>query len=433
MNKRDSQRWALAIVLSMTYVAAVCTVEGATRPANVVAKVGDAYDGSTIASVNSPFTDGNGKVGFVAALADSRRMIWHNTGPVFYSDDALPLSLTGGESTMGVSNTGNFIYSPSISGNDGVYTAGGTLLAGTSAAPGFPGQFNSFNSRPTMLPNGTAYWIAGIANTSGGASVNRVLYRSVGPNPGTTTKVLAGGDVIGGFTIATTASNFDYDIADNDGHHVHVLDTTAPAASNQFLYVDGAMALREGTPTGQGENWTSFDTPGVNNSGNYVNSGDTDNANTGIDGYLAYNGSIAVREGAVIDGYSIVAGSAVRAASINNLNDVAYIWGTGTNEALFIGQGPSLLASSLLLLRTTDSIDINNDTVPDFIVSDLLASSAIGPGLDLAEDGYLYVEATLTDMAGANPMEAVIRLAVPEPSAIGLLALGLLVFTRRRR
>lgn len=400
--------------------------------ATIVAAVGDPAGGSTISSVNSPFTDGNGRVGFVAALADARRMIWYDTGPVFFSDQALPLVLTGGEGTMGVSNTGGFVYSPSADGNDAVYTHNGLLLARQQDAPGFPGQFNSFNSRPRMTAPGTAWWIAGVANTPTGSSVNRVLYRADGAQPANIQRVLAGGDVIGGFTILTTASNFDFDISDNNAHHIHVLDTTEASASNQFLYVDGAMLFREGTPTGSGGNWIAFDTPGINNSGNYIFSGDTDLATT-MDMFLAYNGTIMVREGDTIDGYTIASGSAVRAASINNNDMVAYIWGTGTNEALFAGPGPTLATSSLLLLQTGDVVDTDGDSIPDWQVFDFKASSGIGPGLDIAQNGFVFVEVGLGPIGGTETMEAIIRVAIPEPASASLLMLAALMLRRRRR
>ncbi len=86
--------------------------------ATLIAIQGDPAAGSTISTVNAPFIDNAGGVGFVASLADSRRAIMRSTGtaPATVSWDsslALPSVLTGGESTMGISASGGFIYSPS--------------------------------------------------------------------------------------------------------------------------------------------------------------------------------------------------------------------------------------------------------------------------------------------------------------------------------
>ncbi len=261
-------------------------------PAYVVVRQGDTLGVSTVSTLNSPFTDGNGRVGFVGSLADSQRFIWWNTGPVFFSNDALPDVLTGGESTMGVSDTGGFIYSPSVNGNDAVHTHAGTLLQKGDPIPPLPGLFSSFNSRPTMLPDGTAYWVGGSTPTQGSStSTNRHLFKATDPsNPASITRVLGGGDLINGIPIKTTASNFDYWISDNGLHHIHVLDMdTGSTTNNEHVYLDGAFVAQEGHSAGGGELWESFDIVGVNNAGNYIFTGDTNCAVAGDRrSFLAY-------------------------------------------------------------------------------------------------------------------------------------------------
>lgn len=429
MARRQSMWFAaLAVGLVVATAQAVPPV-----PAYVVIKQGDAYGGSTVSSLNSPFTDGNGKVGFVAALADSQRMIWWNTGPVFYSNSALPDVLTGGESSMGVSNTGGFIYSPAVNGNDAVHTHGGTLLKRGDPIPPLPGLYSSFNSRPAMLPDGTAYWIGGSTATQGSStSTNRHLFKATDPtNPATITRVLGGGDVIDGKTIRTTASNFDFWISNNGLHHIHVLDMNVTL--NEHVYLDGTFVAVEGDPTGQGDNWESFGAVGVNNAGNYVFSGDTNGA-TATDAFVAYNSVIKVREGQTVDGVTLAGGAAVRAVSINNLDEVVQIWGWGSGttaqEHLFFGSGPTL-ENSIRLLSLGDEIDINGDSTSDYKLIDFNASASVGPGLDLAEDGYVYLDVDLQTIGAADSIQAIIRIAVPEPASLLLAALGVLALRRR--
>ncbi len=429
MARRQSM-WFAALAVGLVAAAAQAVPP---VPAYLVIKQGDAYGGSTVSSLNAPFTDGNGKVGFVAALADSQRMIWWNTGPVFYSNSALPDVLTGGESSMGVSNTGGFIYSPSVNGNDAVHTHGGTLLQRGDPIPPLPGLYSTFNSRPAMLPDGTAYWIGGSTATQGSStSTNRHLFKATDPtNPATITRVLGGGDVINGKTIRTTASNFSFWISNNGQHHIHVLDMNV--TPNEHVYLDGAFVAVEGDPTGQGDNWENFDLVGVNNAGNYVFSGDTNGA-PATDAFVAYNSVIKVREGQTVDGVTLAGGAAVRAVSINNLDEVVQIWGWGSGttaqEHLFFGSGPTL-ENSIRLLSLGDEIDINGDATSDYKLIDFNASGIVGPGLDLAEDGYVYLDVDLQTIGAADSIQAIIRIAVPEPASLLLAALGVLVLRRR--
>jgi hypothetical protein len=400
----------------------------AVVPVTLVVKQGDVIGARTVSVVNAPFTDGNGRVGLVVNFSDATRGIWWHTGTVFNSSDLLPLSLTGGESTMGVSNTGGFIYSPSVDGNDAVVTHGGVLLKATDPVPPLPGLFSRFNSRPRMLPDGTAVWVGGTAATPTGSTTNRHLFRASDPtDPMSITRVLGGGDVIAGKAISMSASNFDYEISDNGLNHIHILDmVTGSSANNIHVYVNGAFVAQESLPTGQGDNWSNFDTPSINDLGNYIFSGDTDGP-TATDAFLAYNGVIGVREGGTLDGVTIAAGAAMRAASINNFNQVAFLWGWGSGtslrEHLFYGPGPSL-HTSVRLLSLGDDIDVDNDTIADFRVTDFNASAAVGPGLNLAEDGQVCVEIDMVPVAGGAEINAIVCLAVPEPATFALIALG---------
>jgi hypothetical protein len=428
MNRGLVRGLALAGLLGL--VAAALAVP--PTPAQVVVKVGDTVGANTVSTLGPAFTDGNGKPGFMMALSDSSRSVWWNTGPVFNSTSALPLVLTGHEGTMGVSNTGGFIYSPAVDGNDAVYTHAGVLLKKGDPAPaGLTGLYSSFNSRPQMTPGGTAYWIGGTAATPTGATSNRHLFKCTDPsNPATITRVLGGGDVIAGKTIRTTATNFDYQFSDNDLHHIHLLDMNVTA--NEHVYVDGAFVAIEALPTGQGDNWSTFDSPSINDAGHYVFSGTTSGA-TATNAFLAYDAMIGVREGDTVDGVTLANGAAVRAASINNLGQVAFMWGWGSgstlSEHLFIGDGSSL-AASRRLLSVLDEIDLDGDGNADYMIKDFKASPSVGPGLSLAEDGYIYVEADIMPVAGGTTVDAIIKLAIPEPATLALLAL--LVLARRR-
>jgi len=373
--------------------------------ADIVVKQGDTVGASTVSTLNAPFTDSAGSVGFVGALSDGQRFIWWNDGPVFFSGDALPDVLTGGESTMGVSDTGGFIYSPSVNGNDAVYTHGGALLQNGDPVPCLPGLYSTYNSRPTMRPDGVAYWCAGTATTSGGSTSNRHLFRAADPtNPSTIERMLGGGDVIEGKTVKPSANNFNYWISDNGLHHIHVLDMDVTL--NEHLYLDGQFVAQEGSPTGQGDNWSGFDTPSVNNSGDYLFAGDTDGA-TATDYFVAYNGVIGLREGDTVGGVTLPSGATVRAASLNNQNQAVFIWGLSAAEWLFYADATAL-SDAALILATGDSLDLDGNEEPDHILTDFNASGVIGPGLDLSDDPFVYVEVDITPIGGAS-LQAILR------------------------
>jgi len=118
---------------------------------------------------------------------------------------------------------------------------------------------------------------------------------------------------------------------------------------------------------------------------------------------------------------------------LSNARRAAYIWGWGTGatlqEHLFLGSADNL-GGATRLLSLNDEVDINGDHNPDYKVTDFEASGTIGPGLDLADDGRIFVEVSLVPISGGSEIEAIIM--IPEPASISLLALAALVSLRRR-
>jgi hypothetical protein len=377
-------------------------------------------DGSAITTLNSPFTNSLGRVGFTGNLASGNNFVWHDADIIWLNTDGLPTVLTGTETTSGISDAGGFIYSPMADGEDAVWTHNGLLLRGTDPMPGLPGLFATFNSRPTMLPDGTAHWIAGFSNVAGGSTQGRVMYRCANTAlPATSIPALKSGDTVGGFTIGASGIGFAYDFSDSGAHHIQELVMSGvPTASDTFIYVDGVLVAREGSPTGQGANWSGFDGVSINNSGNYVFGGD-DSGATASDAFIAYDGNIIVKEGQTLDGYTLISGSAPRWTSINNLNNVAHIWESGSGSslagALFIGNASDLNISSRKLLQIGDAVDVNADGIADATVLDFKASSGIAPGISLSDDDFVHVEVDLTDIATLAEYEAILRVRVPGP------------------
>lgn len=392
---------------------ALTTELGLAPPATatLILQDGDMPSGSaaTVTGINAPFVNDNGEVGFLGVLSDEDRFIFTGTGIVHQNSAEMGSTLTGGEASIGIDDSGGFIYSPNVDGADAVWSQNGLVLVENTQAPGFPSGTNStFHSRPSMIPTGTAYWIAGFNETAGTATEGRVLYTSSDASAGNVSVVLRSDDIVGGFAIGRPSGiDFDFDFSGDGSQHISVLSLdTGSTLDDGVIYVNGSIVARETTPSGQGDNWDNFDVVVINNNGDYLFSGDTD-GDANSDEFIAYNGVIALREGDTIDGVQL--GNVVRFVSLNDQGNAAYAW---ANQHLFFACDASALASnSLRVLSVGDPIDLDDDGVADATVTDLNTSPSFGPTQALAPNGRMFVEVDLDD--GVENREAIIALDPP--------------------
>ncbi|MEM9555958.1 MAG: lamin tail domain-containing protein [Acidobacteriota bacterium] len=388
---------------------------------NVLALDGDVAPGAgggTIITLNPPFTDGFGRAGFVGAVdagGSTVNFVWFDDQVVWRNTDAIGMTLTGGESVMGIADDGSFNYSPSTDGDDSVWTDSGLLAVENTPAPDQPAPTAStFHSRPQMDDDGTAYWVAGL-NPSGGTSTEaRAFYEADDGLTANITTVFQSGDMIDGFTLSSGSSgvDFDYDMSSDGDHRIHALDmATGSTADDLFIYVDGSLVAQESTPNGSGDNWDNFDQMSINAFGDHLWSGDTDGP-TATDEYIAYNGTIVVREGDVIDGVTLASTASVRAVSINDRSEAIHAWNVsgGVEHIFFASDASDLPGSSTRILSTGDSVDVDGDSIGDATVTDL---NTFGPSIEFSIDGRVLLEVDLDFGGGGGDQEAVIALAVP--------------------
>ena len=377
--------------------------------------------GGTILTLGSPFTNSNGEVGFTGSIdigGTTEHFVWFGTGITFLDTEALPTVLSGAESTMGISDAGAFIYSPSTDGDDSVWSSDMLRLQVDDPAPLFPGRFISFASRPQMDDDGEAYFVAGITDVAGGSTQDRILYRASGV---IISKVLASGDLIGGIPISgSNGIDFDYDVSSDGDHYISVVDLdTGSIANDLAVVVDGVAVVQEDDPIDGVENWDNFDVVGINSNGDYIYTGDT-NGDTSTDEFLAINGEIVVREGDTLAGVTLTSAAQLRAASINDAGQVVCSWGiAGGTELLFVGDAADFAYSARLLLATGDELDFDGDGTVDAVVTDFNASTGTGPGIDHSAIPFVYLEVDLLPTGEVEELEAIIKIAVPPVCSAG--------------
>jgi len=398
----------------------------APRTVDVVAfggQIPPGGDGTAITSLNAPFTNSLGQPGFTGVLASGERFVWVNDQIVWLNQDGLPdYLLTGTEATMGISDDGGWIYSPSTDGTDSVFTHEGLLYRGTDPAPGIDDRFLTFNSRPRMAPDGTAWWIAGLTDTPGGSTNGRALYVCTDPSsPSTsTTPLVVSGEMIDEFTIGNTGIGFGYDISEDSSNWIAELTMAGvPTSSNAFVGVNKELKLRQGDPVDDDDptTWASFRSPSVNNNGDWVIAGNTNGGPTAEREFLAVNGKILIRRGDTIDGVELLGNWAIRWASINNLGNVAYIWeggsGASVSGAMFVGHISDLPGSSSAIAVIGEDFDSSGDGIADVTLIDFKASAVISPGIDFSDHPWIFTEVTLRNIATLETFDAIVRFSIP--------------------
>jgi len=419
--------------LCLSAVVALAGTAHAQVSALAVLLEGQLIDGSEVTGVGGPKVNGNNEVGSLATLADGTRAITLDGVSIFNSGNVLSNALTGGETTIGIGNFGQFIYSPSVDGSDAVWGQDGLILIENTPAPDFAPNINStFHSRPRMTDDGTAYWVSGFNDGAGGtSSVGRMLYKRDGFS-GAITTVIRAGDIVDGVEVDDFGGiDFDYEFSSNNLNSILGFNdaNTGSTADDTVLAVNGTIVAREASANGDGDNWDNFNDVSINNAGNYVFTGDTDGATTS-DNFLAYNGSIVLREGDTVDGLALGVFDNV---TINNNNEVAFITdgddGMTDVETLFYAADGADLGSSVALLRVGDIVDLGVDG--QWILDDFNASNT--GEIALGTDGFVSIEVDLESFDGLTNIEGIISVAVPAPGAAGALAVVGLAAARRRR
>ncbi len=396
------------------------------RRGEIVLSVGDSpawAGGQTVESMDTPFTATDGTVGFNGGLTGgtqgSRVFIFFNNGPTFFSNEASGgYTLSGREGSMGVACDGRFVYSPSLTrpgstgSSDSLWSSAGYLLAEPDPAPGAPGKFIKFTSRPLMLGRGDFSFVAGFSNTAGGTTTDRALYKG-NVNGGTFTLLYKTGDTFDGRVLrfATPTMSFNYDFSDSGENVIQIVGIDSGAGTNAVLANGHLVAVQgEALASDPNEGWQNFTGVGVNDSGQQMIFGDfiTDIA---TDAFITVNGNIIVREGDTIAGTTLTTPASVRTASINNLGKIAAIWqiGASTNRALFIGDATDFRGTAIKIVQTGDLLDIDGDGVGDRVVSDLVESTVASPGMDLADDGAVFTSLNLTPIGGGTAVKSIVK------------------------
>ena len=396
--------------------------------ADLLVAQGDALGDSTVSSLNAPFVNGLGQVGFNAQLANESSSIVFDGAEVFNSAGVTP-AFRSIDGPMGFGNAGQFIFRPiieddTLTGIDAVWNQDGPLIAEGTQSPGFElGVIVTSLTTPMFTDDGTAYWNGGI--NDGGDNVTtagRVIYRR--NTDGSIDVVLSSGGVVDGETVGAGSSSigFNYQFSRNNENSIFEFNAersdTITATNDGRVLVNSEIVAAEASPAADGsanppgDDWDNFDRFTINNSGNYVFSGDTFGASTSRDEFIAYNGVIQLREGDAISQGTISGG--VDAVTLNNSNALTFIWdldlndGSGPSETLFFAGDASDLSDLLVVASVGDELDLDGDGVAERLIENFTAVFSFGAELALTEDGVIYAQVLLTDLDGTAETDAIV-------------------------
>ncbi len=376
--------------------------------------------GLAASGLGIPANGERGEVAFTGYLDDAGEFegfVWRDGRIVFRNGEA---GLTGASPAMGIGGGGAFVFQPSLGELAVIWSHRGLVVREGDPAPGFPaGSVLELSRRPSMLEDGRAFWISEFRDGPGGKGEGRVLYRSPGASPDKVEVVLRSDDLVAGLPIARPRGlDWNYDVSDDGNHHIHVVQlVTGSPLDDDAVYLDGALAAREGAATGDGDHWTRFVQVAVNDRGDFLFSGETD-GETGNDVVVAFDARPALREGMDIGTEAKLLSEAnVLALALDDRGRAVHLWSVGGfgAEVLLFACNAARLADSVALVRTPQPLEVDVVPGPDVVLL-RFADVGHGPALSLDEGDRLWVEA---EIGPAGPTtgerrEAIVGLPLPE-------------------
>ena len=343
--------------------------------------------------------------------AGATGFVWFDDGIVWTNADAAAVDLDAGEATMGIGDDGQWVYSPFADGKDAIWANGVELVRGGEPAPGLPGRFLTFSSRPQMNDDGVATWVSGLADAPNGSTVGRALYADLVP-------LIASGDIVGGYPVEGQGVGFPYDFSGDGGHWIARCRVTVNGSSTQALVRNGEIVAQAGVAMGAGEslappaNYQNFEECAINAFGDWAAIGDSDAA-AGVDGFLVMNGEIVASEGGQVEGVPLTGNPLAVAIDDESRVVVAWAGGGGTDLLIMflpppVPKGPWL---PVILLRSGDQVDTDGDGAGDLPIEELTANPSISPGLRLRGRCSMHVGARID--VGGKLEAAIIEVGLP--------------------
>ncbi len=298
-------------------------------------------DGLPISTLGMPVSDGNGRIAFTGSLDDGQDgdgFVWRDGEILWRNSYASPPRPVGAAPFMGLGNDDQFVFRTLIEGVEALWSHHGPLIRVGDPAPGFDrGATIEFNRRAMLTPDGTAFWVSQFRDGPGPNGAGRVLYTSPDASPVAIDVVLRSDDLVQGFPIARPwGLDMAFRVSRDLGHLVQVMQLdTGSNQDDEVLYVDGAIAVREGEPASPHDAWSRFRRVAINNSGDYLFSATTD-ADQRRDVVLGFNGEVALREGQRVGGIQLRRSASILGLDLDDRGRAVHLWSTEGFGAVYL-------------------------------------------------------------------------------------------------
>ena len=432
----------------------------AGHPTNVVPGLGISFNPGTGTQFDRPYRSADGTKWILVANANTgntatQEVIITGSGTtgtlqaqegVTVIEPGRLCDSAGFDQRLSINNAGNFSFACSLDGattDDEVIvkSVGGSLSISAREGQAIGGLIAGATLGTTL-------------DSQAIDSANKVSFRTTltGVPAGQTTAVLLGdmGSVAAqtgvtmagnGFTWSTLTAGDMYYSPNGTDWLTHG-DTNDPVTTQDYLGArnNSTVLFTEGTSPGAGMNgWTLtnaeiFMSP---DGAGWISRGQVA---TSLDDFISVNGTVVAKTGDQVPGappgefYDDAAfGAGFFHMAMNNQGQ--YTFGSVTNSANLDANAVITYFDGVnfsTILREGDPVDLNGNGLLDDNVYLSVFNDFDG---FLSEDGYFYFFADLRDNPASpftNVGQAFMRVQVPEPATMGLLAIGALLLGRRR-